>query len=149
MLDNTKKRLLEVAKVLNENDITWGLGGSLLLDIHGYDVTVNDIDLMVDAPLEDVIKLFLDTRVITNLEISPYQTDYLVQIKGDIVVDIMIGFKYITPEGLYEYPKGANIVEKTIQIDEVDIPLCKLSDWKDLYEAIGRTDKVEILKQDH
>ncbi|MCT1902467.1 hypothetical protein [Oceanobacillus sojae] len=46
--------LAKTADILNENNIIWGLGGSLMLHMHGIIDNPNDIDLLVSenhAPL--------------------------------------------------------------------------------------------------
>ena len=44
-----KNALLDIANTLNSRNITWGLGGSLLLFIKGYKTNVNDIDIIVHS----------------------------------------------------------------------------------------------------
>ena len=51
-LDNKlmiKNTLLNIASVLNENNVNWGLGGSLLLYLSGIETDVADIDIVVNV----------------------------------------------------------------------------------------------------
>ena len=89
------KVLTDIAKRLNENNIKWGVGASLLLYFKSITDTFNDIDLMVTA--EDVDRLRTVLSEIGKMRPSNpnkmYRTRHFYEFVIDGVdVDVMEGF---------------------------------------------------------
>lgn len=148
-LEEIKKSLLKIALVLNDNGINWGLGGSLLLYLHGIETTVADIDIVIDEKDIDKVK-----KIINKFEHKEKQKNdiyltewfYSLNIDGK-EIDIMVGFKIDTKNGIYSYPTGSKLVDKVITIDETNINLCSLIDWLDAYTAMKRESKITLIKE--
>ncbi len=144
-----KNVLLNIASVFNKNKINWGVGGSLLLYLNGIETTIGDIDLIVDV--NDITKLEKIVEKYKHIE-KPKTDIFLTErffsfnIDG-VNVDLMIGFKLLTEKGLYSFPIGDKIVDKSIIIDDTSINLCSLKDWLEAYTAMGRKNKIELIKQ--
>lgn len=139
------KVLTKLAKELNQEGINWSLGASLMLYLYGYDVTVDDIDIIVDAKDHQKLEDYLKKYVYTYIESNPkYQTKHFYSLEIDGVdIDIMLDFIVKLKRGNYQYPFH---IEKTIEIDGVNINLASEKEWLRAYVAMGRTEKVEIIK---
>ena len=118
-----RKSLVKIAVILNEHNINWGLGGSLLLYLKGIKTSVADIDIVID-PL-DISKL---DNMVLKLEHTEKQKNeiYLTErfyciVIGEIDIDLMAGFKVKSKSNIYDYPSGTDLIDKTIYIDKVSI----------------------------
>ena len=144
-----EKTLTLIASVLNEYNINWGLGGSLLLYIHGIETTVADIDIVIDeSDIYKVEKIVKKYDHIEKLKSSIYLTErfYSITIDG-IDIDLMLGFKIQTSNGIYSYPKGSKLVYETVLLNNTNINLCSLDDWLQAYVAMERTSKIELINR--
>ena len=142
-----KNALLNIASVLNENNVNWGLGGSLLLYLSGIETSVADIDIVIDENDMNKIEMIVkDYDHIEKQKTDIYQTErfYSVSFKG-IDIDLMVGFKISNENGVYSFPAGKKLVDKSIIIDRTVINLCSLKDWLEAYIAMKRKNKIELL----
>jgi hypothetical protein len=142
-----KNTLLNIASVLNENNINWGLGGSLLLYLSGIETNVADIDIVVDDidtnKIEEIVKKY---DYIEKKESGIYLTNrfYSITYEG-ICIDLMLGFKISNGNSVYSFPTGKKLVDKSIIIDGTVINLCSLKDWLEAYTAMKRKNKIELI----
>ena len=146
---DVKKTLITIAAILNDNNVNWGLGGSLLLYLHGIDTTVSDIDIVIDEnEIEKIEKIVSKYKHIEKQKTDIYLTRkfYSITIKG-IDVDLIIGFKVVSKNGVYSYPKGKKLIDKSIIIDKTVINMCSLKDWLETYKAMNREEKVKLIQQ--
>jgi hypothetical protein len=129
---------------LNEAEIRWSLGASLMLYYKGFEVEVHDIDLIVHDDDLKKLRKFLQDYEYTYLEPNEkYATDhfYSVPLNG-IDVDIMVGFKVIHEDGVYSYPFH---IHKQVNIEGVVINLASIDEWYKAYTFMKRTDKVKLI----
>ena len=142
------KVLTDIAKRLNENNIKWGVGASLLLYLKGITDTFQDIDIMVTA--EDVDRLRITLSEIGKMQPSNpnkmYRTRHFYEFVIDGVdVDVMEGF-VIVKDGLeYDCSFTSDSIYEYINISGENIPLQSVSDWRRFYELMGRDAKVEMI----
>jgi len=141
---NIQNTLLKIARELNENEISWALGGSLLIKLSNINTTVADIDILVDEKdfqkLDELIKKYHFTYISKN---KKYATSHFYTITIDNVdIDIMVGFKIRTTNGIYSFPFK---ITKEIVIDGEKIYLSSLKEWGKAYQLMDRTDKVKML----
>lgn len=133
-----------LAKELNNHQINWSLGASLMLYLRGIKSNVDDIDIIVDEKDTELLFNVLQNYQYVYMESSPkYQTKhfYSLEING-IDVDIMIAFKVKTKERLYIYPFH---VDQYVLIDRVRIPLASISEWFKAYQAMERQPKIDLI----
>ena len=137
--------LTKLAKELNEAKINWSLGASLMLYLNGYQVTVDDIDIVVDSKDQKKLEEYLKKYVYTYIESNPkYQTKHFYSLEIDGVdIDIMIDFIVNTKKGPYHYPFH---IDKTIMINDVEVHLASEKEWLNAYIAMDRTNKIDIIK---
>lgn len=144
-----KTALLEMASQLNKSNINWGLGGSLLLHLKGINTSVHDIDFVIDEKdlhkMDFLVKEYKHKEIKKN-EIYLTKKTYKMSL-NNIEIDLIVGFKVKTPNGVYSYPSGSDLVSELLYIDDVKINLCSLKDWLNTYRAINRTDKVNMIKK--
>jgi len=141
---NLQEALDYIVKALQQEQIRFGIGGSLLLAHHGLPVTPRDIDLVF--ALEDVeraIQVLSEMgTVVEQLETSLYATQVFQEfiIKG-IDIDLMSGLQIRHDEGIFVYP----FAEQTI--NETGLPFMELVDWYVIYQLIpGREQKVAMIE---
>ena len=148
-LSHLRKSLVKIAIILNTNNINWGLGGSLLLFLHGINTTVADIDIVIDEKDIDKVEAFISNYYhIEKKKSGMYLTDRFYSINlDDVNIDLMIGFKIKTDKGIYSYSKGSEIAYETVLLDRTKINICSLDDWTAAYKAMKRMTKVELINQ--
>ena len=141
---NLQEVLAYIVKALQQEQIRFGIGGSLLLAHHGLPVTPRDIDLVV--ALEDVeraIQLLSEMgTVVEKDETSLYATQVFQEfiIKG-IDIDLMSGLQIRHDEGVFVYPFDEQ------SIDSAGRPFMALVDWYVIYQLIpGREQKVAMIE---
>ena len=146
-----KETLIKIAKELNEKQILWALGGSLVLKHYNLIEAPNDIDIFVrERDLESMIK-FMET-IGENRDVSGkglYTTKYFYKyVVNNVNVDIMSGFGIRHEMGIFNYNFDKKSIVDMIKYREVNIPLTSLEDWFVIYQLIpNRDEKVELIEQ--
>lgn len=144
-----KKSLLKIARVLNEAEVIWGVGASLMLHSLGLVEEVNDIDIMVD--IKDKEKAVEALEKIANhiptLQKDEYETRYFGTFEVDGTdLDVMSGFRIKHSDGVYEFPMDGQSVVKIDVIDGHRIPYTSLEEWLVAYMImIKRESKVKMI----
>lgn len=144
------KTLSMIGKVLNEDNIQWALGASLLLNRYGLENEPQDIDLFVELKSSQKVNDLLATlgkRIdVAKSSLYATKTFYRYDVKG-VGIDVMGGFQIRHPRGVYRYHFDEySIVEKQ-WIHGVEIPLTALEDWYILYQLLpNREAKVERIE---
>lgn len=142
--------IVKVARTLNDNNILWGIGGSLLLKSYGLLDAVNDVDIIVAE--KDIERALVALDSIGNRVAVPTKNEYITkcfhvyEIDG-IDMDVMAGFKIRHDQGIYEYPMDEASVTKYEIWDNVRIPYLSLEDWLVAYRLmINREEKVRMIR---
>ncbi len=141
------KILKIVAKKLNDEGITWALGGSLLLYFKGYVEHFNDIDILVDELDIDQCIEVMDSfgLSITQDDNTSFKTRHFHQylIEG-VDFDVMAGF-VIVSEGIeHECPLNKEDIA-LYDYENVLLPLHSIREWRRYYALMNRLDKVDII----
>lgn len=142
--------LTNVAKKMNENKITWAVGGSTLLFFHNIVSVFNDIDIMISD--NDIIKV---KRIMDNMGAiqkqgsgSKYKTKYFVEYLIDgIEVDIMSSFIIVKEDIIYKAFLEKEDINGYRDLNNESIPLQSLKDWKKYYELMDRSKKSNLIKE--
>lgn len=140
--------LSKIAHVLNKNQVLWAVGGSMLLYFKGKANDFHDIDLMVGE--EDVEKV---RKLLSSIgELLPehpdvqYKTRHFLEFSIEGVdVDVMAGFIIVKDGREFDCSLFAEQIVDQIWLDEENIPLQSLSDWRRYYELMGRMSKVAMI----
>jgi|LSQX01.1.fsa_nt_gb hypothetical protein len=142
--------LVRVARRLNEENITWALGASMLLYYKGLVPRANDIDLVVafeQLELADKVLHGLGQKQAPNQH-KDYATRYFAEFVIDEVdVDVMAGFRIVTGGNVVEYVPDPGTFE-TLTLAGTTIYLCPLEDWYVLYLLMPhRLERVVAIKE--
>lgn len=119
----------------------------MMLKLRGFNVTVNDIDIILKTKeierLEEVLSKFNFKK---ELHSTKYPTTHFYELLVDNVeVDIMIGFKVKTDDGIYTFDDESEVEE--INIHGTSVYLSSLEEWLKTYKAMKRNEKVSIIEK--
>ena len=148
-LDKKIEVLLKVAKAFNEAEITWNLGGSMMLFFRAITQAYNDIDIMISEKdvkrVKEIMSDIATTRIKTTDEM--YKTKSFLEYEVDgINVDVIAGLTIVSEKTEHYFPlKDKNLLD-IIDINGTLIYLEGLSVWLNYYRLMKRTDKVEMIE---
>lgn len=140
--------LSKIARVFNENQILWAVGGSMLLYFKGKTDIFHDIDLMVGEKDIDAAKALLLTigDLLPEKPNPQYKTRHFLEFSVDGVdVDVMAGFIIVRDGKDYDCSLLPEQIEEYIPLNGELIPLQSLRDWRKYYELMGREAKVAMI----
>lgn len=139
-----------IGEKLNEENILWGVGASILLNHYNLVNNPNDIDILV--ALEDIHKADKILKSLGNKKTreanDSYSTEYFNEyVINGIDVDVMSGLTLNHEEGKYlQIFDEASIVDEML-VNDIKIPLTSLEDWYMIYQLIpGREFKVSLIE---
>lgn len=140
-----------IGSKLNEENIAWAVGASILLNHYGLVDKPNDIDIMVnikDIEKADKVLTSLGKRKIQE-KVSTYDTEYFYEyVVNGIDVDVMAGMIINHGEGAYRYKFDNEAITSKKIINGIEIPLTSLEDWYVLYQVIpNRERKVKLIEE--
>lgn len=142
--------LSKIGSKLNDANVTWAVGASILLSQYGLIDKPNDIDLIVhldDIEVSDKLLSKLGHKIPREPS-EHYSTRYFNEyIINDVEIDVMAGLTIHHAQGEYTYMFDNKSVVDTKQINGVPIPFTSLEDWYILYQIIpDREDKVKLIE---
>ncbi|HWQ22154.1 MAG TPA: hypothetical protein VN478_05460 [Clostridia bacterium] len=145
--------LLVIARALNQADVHWGVGASVLLYYHGLVDAPHDIDIMISEADADMVASILGTlgrEAPGDPARSLYSTSrFLEYVVDGTDIDVMAGFAIRHDDGTYVFPFDERSVTMRKSVDGVTIPFSSLEDWYVLYQLMpGREAKVKLI-EDH
>lgn len=149
-MDTAKKlsTLIKIAKILNQNEITWAVGASLLLYIKGIAHEFRDIDILIaENDVEKVKTLLADYGTLqpkgpNEQYISRAFLEYVIE---EIDFDIIAGFTIVTEDGKHYFPLEKENIKEITLIHGVPIPLQSIEEWKTYYSLMGKIEKVQMI----
>lgn len=139
-----------IGKILNDNNIVWAVGASILLNQFELVDSPNDIDILV--VLNDIEKV---DRILKSIgekktwkETTTYSTKYFYEYEvNKIDIDVMAGLAINHNDGVFEYTFDNDSISQIIKINEVDIPFTSMEDWYVIYQLIpNREPKVKMVE---
>lgn len=142
------KVLAKIGQALNDGEVTWAVGASLLLYIKGIVTDFHDIDLMVAQ--EDIKKTRRILASFGSLQpsqpTSQYKTaDFLEFVIDGVDVDVMGGLVIVADGKSHAFPLQKEGIHGFARIGGVLIPLQSVKEWRIYYALMGRTDKIKII----
>jgi hypothetical protein len=145
--------LVVVACALNQADVCWGVGASVLLYYHELVDVPRDIDIMTTEADADMVASILGSlgyEAPGDPARSLYSTSrFLEYVVDGTEVDVMAGFAIKHVGGTYVFPFDEQSVTMKKNVDGAMIPFTSLEDWYVLYQLIpGRETKVKLI-EDH
>ncbi|MBM7615884.1 nucleotidyltransferase family protein [Alkaliphilus hydrothermalis] len=143
--------LAYVAEKINNQNIRWGLGGSLVLHHYGLIDDPNDMDILVslgDAEALDDVLQSIGERKEKEATLT-YKTKFFNQYKVKTMdIDVMGGFTIKHSRGDYEFPFDEESIIGCMERKGVKIPLTSLEDWYIVYQLLpNREEKVKLIEE--
>lgn len=139
-----------MGKILNDNEIVWAVGASLLLNQFGLIDKPNDIDIFIAIKdIEKADELLKSVGEKRHWEKSAaYSTKYFYEyIINGIDIDVMAGFAVNHSTGIFEYTFDEKSISEFKVINGIAIPFTSLEDWYVIYQLIpNREPKVKIIE---
>lgn len=150
MQKKLKRTLLKIAQLYNESEITWGIGGSALLDLYQIPIEVHDLDIMVSQ--DDYMRAY---QVLEDLGVehpkephSKFRTQLFRTYEIETChVDLMSGMTVKWNDQWHEFIFTNDHIGQLLEVDGVELPLMKLEDWYQLYHWLERPEKIRILEE--
>ena len=140
-----------IGEKLNNSDIVWGVGASILLNQFGLIDRPNDIDICID--IKDIERADEILRSIGKKKqwekTATYATKYFYEyIIDGIDVDVMAGFAVNHNSGIFDYTFNHKSISEFKVINGVNIPFTSLEDWYVIYQLIpNRESKVKMIEK--
>lgn len=148
-IEKKLKVLSDIAHVLNDKNVVWAVGASMLLYFKGKTDLFHDIDLMViEKDVEILIEQLLPLGLLAppNPDKQYYKTRHFLEFTiNGIDVDVMAGFVIVKDGVEIDCSLLPEQIDEYIQLNDETIPLQSLGDWRRYYELMGRTSKVELI----
>ena len=148
--EKTIEVLVKIARALNDNKITWAIGGSLMLYFKGITDHFQDIDIMViEGDVHKLKELLLTFGIFTSTNpIEKYKTKYFLEfIIDEVDIDIMAGFSIVNDGKEYDCSLKLDQIYENYVIEGVNIPIQSPELWREYYRLMGRKDKVEMINR--
>lgn len=146
---NHRRALADVARIFGEADVQYQVGGSAMLALHGFDVAVGDIDVVVAGSARDRVDAALVDLVIEiPVRREPWRTDWLIRAQlqmpdGPVGLDVMGGLALVIDGSVARFPL---VVERHVSIDGWEIPLAPLAHWYHLYR-VHNPEKAALIRK--
>lgn len=142
--------LQKIAREFNAEDITWAIGGSLLLYIRGLSDQFEDIDLIIlerDALLSQRL-------LIKHGPMQPINPDEKYRTRGffefiidEVDIDLMCVLSIMSDGIETLFPFDESYIERFEPFGVEQLPLMYLEDWYLIYLIIGREPKIALLDE--
>ncbi|MEG0308531.1 MAG: hypothetical protein RR636_11340 [Clostridium sp.] len=143
--------LSHMGSKLNEANVLWAVGGSILLNNFGLIDKPNDIDILVGIDdikqVEEILDNMGQKKIWKKTDI--YSTQYFYEyIINGVEIDVMSGFNINHSNGVFEYNFDYKSISEMKDVSGVSIPLTSLEDWYVLYQLIpNRESKVMLIEK--
>ncbi len=143
------KVLTKISQLLNDANVLWNVGGSVMLYLKNYVDDFNDIDLMVSERDVLMVKKILSELGTLKPERhhEKFGTKYFFSFLIDSIdVDLMAGFSIIYQSKAYYFPLDDTTEIETVLLNGTKISIAALTDWLTFYRLMERTDKVKLIE---
>ncbi len=145
------KTLSYIGEKLNDSNIVWAVGASMMLNQFGLINNSNDIDIFVDIKdinrADEILQSIGEKKKTEKNSVYSTEFFYKYLING-IGIDVMAGFAINHSRGVYEFIFDDKSISKIETINEIDIPFTSLEDWYVIYQLIpNREFKVNLIEK--
>ena len=134
--DRIRTALLEIVQRLDEAGVDYYIGGSAMLAKSGFDVSVGDIDVVVDGTAREVMAgVFPDAADLKSQD--PWLSTWVMRTDwGDgsdaVAIDVIGDLGIVIAGSPARFPLHA---AETVNVDGIDVPLGSLRQWYHLYRV--------------
>ncbi|MFH1513542.1 MAG: hypothetical protein ABIG45_09340 [Bacillota bacterium] len=149
-MDNEKKlkALAAIARKLNQDGITWAVGGSMLLYFKNIVPEFHDIDIMVmEEDAQAAKEALMRMGALKPSKPKPqYKTKtFLEFVVGGVEVDVLAGFAIVKDGVEYDCSLKKGEITEFAVLENEKIPLHSLTAWRRNYELMGEAFKVKLI----
>lgn len=149
--DKMFKTLSYIGEKLNDSNIVWAVGASMMLNQFGLINNSNDIDIFVDIKninrADEILQSIGEKKKTEKNSVYSTEFFYKYLING-IGIDVMAGFAIDHSRGVYEFIFDTKSISKIETINGIDIPFTSLEDWYVIYQLIpNREFKVNLIEK--
>lgn len=144
---------LDVLKLIAHNlqgtPVTWAITGSCALALQGVPVSVHDIDLRSTARDAYVLEARFQAyqkRPVGFARSDTIQSHFGVLEINGIQVEIIGDMQHRLKDGSWEPAVDMNKFKLWLSVGDIKLPVMSLPFLYEAYQALGRTDKVIMLK---
>lgn len=142
----SKQVLYKLSKTLKNNNITWGIGGSYLLYLHGLYDNPADIDLWINPEdIKTVRTIFREFEEI-DTEIPLPKELHFKMLYYEVEVDFVACFMTKPNQYDFMYTIDANNIEEISIGKNKTVPCTYLEEWYIVYKLLHREDKAKIIE---
>ena len=144
--------LKRIAHRLNEAQVEWCLGASMMLYFKGIVSKFHDIDLMISVEDMEVVKTILSemgTLCPSDHEPNPmYQTKCFMEYVIDAIdVDVMAGFAIVREGEVYDCSLCTDQITDQLMLEDEVIPMQSPRLWCTYYRLMGRNAKADLIEK--
>ena len=134
-----------LSNILNENRITWGVGGSYLLQLYNLYSEPSDLDLWIQpSDMHQIKQIFKDFKEIpTNIPL-PKQYHFKIMFI-DTEVDFIACFMTQPNQYKFVYKIETDNIH-LIDYDGIQVPCTFLEDWYIIYRLLNKDDKANLIQ---
>ncbi len=145
-MKNKIETLIEIAEKLNQNNITWALGGSGMLYFYKIVDNFNDLDLLIVENDVDKFNEIFENYNFKEIKSSGlFSSKYFSKGKiNDIEIDVIAGFTINENDISHYYPLNVDDVNVCL-LNDVEIKLDSLTNWLTYYNLMGRSEKSKLI----
>ncbi len=149
MKKNILQTILQINKILQDENVTFAFGASNCLFFNGIDVCPNDIDILVTKEdlhkLKNCFKNFKQLEV-TKSDVFLSKYFYKYELNG-CSIDVMCEFTIKKGDFVYVYPFGDDKIDYAY-FRKNKIPVSPIEDWRYLYSLMpNREEKVKMIDE--
>lgn len=149
--DKMFKTLSYIGEKLNDSNIVWAVGATMMLNQFGLINNSNDIDIFVDIKninrADEILQSIGEKKKTEKNSVYSTEFFYKYLING-IGIDVMAGFAIDHSRGVYEFIFDTKSISKIETINGIDIPFTSLEDWYVIYQLIpNREFKVNLIEK--
>ena len=147
-IENKLIVLSQIAKELNQKNVTWAIGASLLLYFKGITSEFHDIDIIAAEEDAEIIKdvlLSLGTLQQPNPNLKYKSKSFMEFIVDGIDIDVMAGFTIVDNNKEYYFPLKKGEINDYTKVNGIEVPLHSLEEWRNYYELMWREEKVKMI----
>lgn len=138
--------LKDLCEVLEQHQITWGIGGSCLLQLYGLYNNPQDLDLWVQpSDIGRLRGIFIDFPEMPTEIPIPKEFHYKINYRN-LEVDFIACF--ITKPNQYQFTYNINPQNiRMLSLDDIQVPCTYLEDWYIIYRLLNKDDKANLIKR--
>ena len=144
--------LKRIAHRLNEAQVEWCLGASMMLYFKEIVSEFHDIDLMISVDDVEVVESILSemgTLCPSDQVPNPmYQTKCFMEYVIDAIdVDVMAGFAIVREGEVYDCSLCTDQITDQLMLEDEVIPMQSPRLWCTYYRLIGRNAKADLIEK--